>query len=146
MKTDAALRKALHENVKDSTIILVAQRISTILHAEQILVLDDSKIVIINGTHIVYIIVFCRSSTRSLSLSLCGRVVARRRGGAIDSFRFHFRRSIRVGIRPGSTGGIGRVEVVFHRYDITVVVIVTQQNYCVLQLERLSCGRSYLRN
>ena len=50
MKTDAALRKALHENVKDSTIILVAQRISTILHAEQILVLDDGRIVG-RGTH-----------------------------------------------------------------------------------------------
>lgn len=41
LKTDAALRKALGENVKDSTVIIVAQRISTILHAEQILVLDD---------------------------------------------------------------------------------------------------------
>ena len=51
MKTDAALRKALHENVKDSTIILVAQRISTILHAEQILVLDDGRIVG-RGTHV----------------------------------------------------------------------------------------------
>lgn len=50
MKTDAALRKSLHENVKDSTIILVAQRISTILHAEQILVLDDGRIVG-RGTH-----------------------------------------------------------------------------------------------
>ena len=50
MKTDTALRKALHENVKDSTIILVAQRISTILHAEQILVLDDGRIVG-RGTH-----------------------------------------------------------------------------------------------
>ena len=50
MKTDAALRKALHENVKESTIILVAQRISTILHAEQILVLDDGRIVG-RGTH-----------------------------------------------------------------------------------------------
>ena len=33
LKTDAALRKALAENVKDSTVIIVAQRISTILHA-----------------------------------------------------------------------------------------------------------------
>ena len=49
-KTDAALRKALAENVKDSTVIIVAQRISTILHAEQILVLDDGKIVG-KGTH-----------------------------------------------------------------------------------------------
>ena len=45
LKTDAALRKALAENVKDSTVIIVAQRISTILHAEQILVLDDGKVV-----------------------------------------------------------------------------------------------------
>lgn len=45
MKTDAVLRKALMEKVKDSTVIIVAQRISTIIHADQILVLDDGKIV-----------------------------------------------------------------------------------------------------
>ena len=50
LKTDAALRKALAENVKDSTVIIVAQRISTILHAEQILVLDEGRIVG-KGTH-----------------------------------------------------------------------------------------------
>ena len=50
LKTDAALRKALGENVKDSTVISVAQRISTILHAEQILVLDDGEVVG-KGTH-----------------------------------------------------------------------------------------------
>ena len=42
--------KLLDENVKDSTVIIVAQRISTILHAEQILVLDDGEIVG-KGTH-----------------------------------------------------------------------------------------------
>ena len=50
LKTDAALRGALSENVTDSTIIIVAQRISTILHAEQILVLDEGRIVG-KGTH-----------------------------------------------------------------------------------------------
>ena len=50
MKTDAALRKALEEKVKSSTVLIVAQRISTILHADQILVLDDGKIVG-KGTH-----------------------------------------------------------------------------------------------
>ena len=50
LKTDAALRKALGENVKDSTVIIVSQRISTILHAEQILVLDDGEVVG-KGTH-----------------------------------------------------------------------------------------------
>ena len=50
LKTDAALRKALAEKVKDSTVIIVAQRISTILHAEQILVLDEGRIVG-RGTH-----------------------------------------------------------------------------------------------
>lgn len=44
MKTDAALRKALSEKVKDSTVFIVAQRISTIIHADQIIVLDDGKI------------------------------------------------------------------------------------------------------
>lgn len=50
LKTDAALRKALGENVCDSTMIIVAQRVSTILHAEQIIVLDEGRIVGI-GTH-----------------------------------------------------------------------------------------------
>lgn len=50
LKTDAALRKALAENVQNRTTIIVAQRISTILHAQQILVLDDGQIVG-KGTH-----------------------------------------------------------------------------------------------
>lgn len=50
MKTDAALRKALEKRVKDSAVLIVAQRISTILHADQILVLDDGRIVG-KGTH-----------------------------------------------------------------------------------------------
>lgn len=43
-KTDAVLRKALHEKITDAAVIIVAQRISTILHADQIIVLDDGKI------------------------------------------------------------------------------------------------------
>ena len=50
MKTDKELRKALYENVSDSTVIIVAQRISTIMDAEQIIVLDEGKIAGI-GTH-----------------------------------------------------------------------------------------------
>ena len=50
LKTDAALRKALASKVQDATVIIVAQRISTILHADQILVLNDGKIVG-KGTH-----------------------------------------------------------------------------------------------
>lgn len=50
LKTDAALRKALASKVKDSTVIIVAQRISTILHADQILVMDEGRIVG-KGTH-----------------------------------------------------------------------------------------------
>ena len=50
MKTDAKLRKALEKHVKDATEIVVAQRISTILYADQILVLDDGEIVG-KGTH-----------------------------------------------------------------------------------------------
>lgn len=49
-KTDAALRKALGENVENSTVMIVAQRISTILYADQILVLDEGRIVG-KGTH-----------------------------------------------------------------------------------------------
>ena len=49
-KTDVAVRKALSENIKNSTILIVAQRISTVLNAEQILVLDNGKIVG-KGTH-----------------------------------------------------------------------------------------------
>ncbi|MGN0659102.1 MAG: ABC transporter ATP-binding protein [Emergencia sp.] len=50
MKTDAALRKALAAEVSGSTEIIVAQRISTILHADQILVLDDGCVAGM-GTH-----------------------------------------------------------------------------------------------
>lgn len=50
LKTDAKLRKALADTVQDSTVIIVAQRISTILHADQILVLDEGHIVG-KGTH-----------------------------------------------------------------------------------------------
>ena len=49
-KTDVVLRKALNQNLSNSTIIIVAQRISTILHADQLIVLDDGKIVG-KGTH-----------------------------------------------------------------------------------------------
>jgi ATP-binding cassette subfamily B protein len=44
-KTDAALRRALHQKTKEATIIIVAQRIGTIRHAEQIIVLDEGRIV-----------------------------------------------------------------------------------------------------
>jgi ATP-binding cassette subfamily B protein len=50
MKTDAKLREALAKKVSDRTEIVVAQRISTILHADQILVLDEGEIVG-KGTH-----------------------------------------------------------------------------------------------
>lgn len=49
-KTDVAVRKALGEHVKDSTVFIVAQRVSTILSADQILVLDEGTIVG-KGTH-----------------------------------------------------------------------------------------------
>lgn len=49
-KTDVALRKALKKKTAQSTVLIVAQRISTILHAEQIIVLDEGKIAGI-GTH-----------------------------------------------------------------------------------------------
>ena len=50
MKTDAALRKALAENAGDQTRIIVAQRVGTILNAEQIIVLDEGRIAG-KGTH-----------------------------------------------------------------------------------------------
>ena len=49
-KTDAALRHALKQEIAGSTLIVVAQRISTIMHAEKIIVIDDGKIVG-TGTH-----------------------------------------------------------------------------------------------
>ena len=50
-KTDVALRKALGENVTDATIIIVAQRIVTIMNADEIIVLDDGRIAG-KGTHL----------------------------------------------------------------------------------------------
>jgi ATP-binding cassette subfamily B protein len=49
-KTDSTLRKALKEELTDSTVLIIAQRISTIMNAEQILVLDDGRIAG-KGTH-----------------------------------------------------------------------------------------------
>ena len=49
-KTDVALRKKLNERVKDATVLIVAQRISTILHADKIIVLEEGRIAGI-GTH-----------------------------------------------------------------------------------------------
>ena len=50
MKTDVALRRALAEHTAGSTRIIVAQRVGTIMHAEQIIVLDEGRIVG-KGTH-----------------------------------------------------------------------------------------------
>ena len=44
-KTESALRKALRERLKSSTVIIVSQRVSTLLHADQIIVLEEGKIV-----------------------------------------------------------------------------------------------------
>lgn len=49
-KTDAALRKALKDYIKDAIVIIVAQRISTVVDADTILVLDDG-VMVGNGTH-----------------------------------------------------------------------------------------------
>ena len=49
-KTDVVLRRALKKETKDATTLIVAQRISTILHADKILVLDEGKVVG-QGTH-----------------------------------------------------------------------------------------------
>lgn len=49
-KTDAALRQDLHTRLSDKTVVIVAQRISTILHADKIVVLDEGRIVG-QGTH-----------------------------------------------------------------------------------------------
>lgn len=49
-KTDAALRHALKENTTDSAVLIVTQRVSTVMNAEQIVVLDEGQVVGI-GTH-----------------------------------------------------------------------------------------------
>lgn len=49
-KTDAALRKALREETREATVLIVAQRVSTVIDADQIIVLDEGKVAGI-GTH-----------------------------------------------------------------------------------------------
>ena len=50
LKTDAALRKALASKVSDATVIIVAQRISTVMNADQIIVMEEGRIAG-KGTH-----------------------------------------------------------------------------------------------
>ena len=50
LKTDAALRRALKKNTGNATVVMVAQRVSTIMDADQILVIEDGRIVD-RGTH-----------------------------------------------------------------------------------------------
>ena len=49
-KTDAALRASLRENLSDRNVIIVAQRVSTVIHADRIIVLDGGKVCGM-GTH-----------------------------------------------------------------------------------------------
>ncbi len=49
--TDAKLRAALHKHTADATVIIVAQRVGTIMHADQIVVLDDDGTIAGKGTH-----------------------------------------------------------------------------------------------
>lgn len=49
-KTDAALRKALEKETENVAVLIIAQRVSTIRHANQIIVLNEGKIVG-KGTH-----------------------------------------------------------------------------------------------
>jgi len=49
-KTDATLRKALREETREATVLIVAQRVSTVIDADQIIVLDEGKVAGI-GTH-----------------------------------------------------------------------------------------------
>ncbi len=50
MKTDAVLREALHQAARGSTLLIVAQRVGTIISADQIIVLENGEIVG-RGTH-----------------------------------------------------------------------------------------------
>ena len=50
MKTDSALREALHKEASGSTLLIVAQRVGTIISADQIIVLENGEIVG-RGTH-----------------------------------------------------------------------------------------------
>ena len=85
-KTDVALRRALGSKINDATVIIVAQRINTILHANRIIVLDDGKIVGI-GTH-KELLDSCeayqeiaRSQLSDQELGVSGKIVAE--GGAL---------------------------------------------------------------
>lgn len=81
MKTDAKLRKALADTVTDSTVIIVAQRISTILHADQILVLDDGEIVG-KGTH-SELLKTCEVYRQIAQSQLSAKELAQGEGGAV---------------------------------------------------------------
>lgn len=70
-KTDAALRHALAEQLGGKTQIIVAQRISTVLHADQIVVLDEGRVVGC-GTH-VELMDACEPYRRNRAFAAIGR-------------------------------------------------------------------------
>lgn len=81
-KTDKALRSALFSYAENATVIIVAQRISTILHADQILVLDDGKIVG-KGTH-QELLSSCEAYMEIASSQLSEEEIRKTRGGGLS--------------------------------------------------------------
>lgn len=80
-KTDKALRKALFAHAAEATVIIVAQRISTILHADQIIVLEDGKIAGI-GTH-AQLLNTCEAYQEIARSQLSEAEINKTKGGAV---------------------------------------------------------------
>ena len=80
-KTDKALRKALFAHAAEATVIIVAQRISTILHADQIIVLGDGKIAGI-GTH-AQLLNTCEAYQEIARSQLSEAEINKTKGGAV---------------------------------------------------------------
>ena len=80
-KTDKALRKALFAHAAEATVIIVAQRISTILHADQIIVVEDGKIAGI-GTH-AQLLNTCEAYQEIARSQLSEAEINKTKGGAV---------------------------------------------------------------
>ncbi len=111
-KTDVTLRKALKKRTKNSTVLIVAQRISTILNAEQIIVLDEGRVAGM-GTH-SELLETCEVYQQIAASQLSEAELNAGRTGNTDGERKKADQKANAGNEPAGNAGADGKEAVSH--------------------------------